>query len=310
MTDNTNRANITDPVNLSPEERAILVEKKVTCPFIGAAVAEGQLPVLNDPGNPLASIEMVRALGNTGGGNLGDLLVFFAKGNQAFMRGDTGKLDRHVPMGLFSLEFPGSQGSHAGDSGILQSEPKVLDSGRFSAENFARLISRAENGCVKRSDFGRFIAENLHNDPKANVLGQNTLALLTATVHDAIDVVEDAISAVWNYFFSSDDEENQNATIEDFARLIARDHLVGSAGEFGLLFAFLVNSPRTINDDEPALSVDDLTAMFVHKKFPDGWETWKKSWGDWLTNTAALAMSAELAYRGFGKDPLRTGGAE
>ena len=108
----------TNSVELSGDEKALLVEKKATCPFIGSAVAQGKLPVRNDAENPLASIEDVRKLGNTGGGDLGDLLVLFASGNHAFMRGESGKLDKRVPSGLFSLEFPGSQGSHPATAGF------------------------------------------------------------------------------------------------------------------------------------------------------------------------------------------------
>src|SRR5829696_8495397 len=106
-------------VELSGDEKALVVERKATCPFLGAAVAEGQLPVRNDAKDPLASIEDVRRLGNTGGGRLGEVLVLFASGNHASMRGASGKLDEPVPDGLFSLELPGSQGSHPGHSGIL-----------------------------------------------------------------------------------------------------------------------------------------------------------------------------------------------
>src|SRR6476659_4856547 len=65
-------------VELNSEERTLIVEKKATCPFIGATVAQSQLPVRNDKQNPLAAIEDVRELGNTGGGDLGEVLVLFA----------------------------------------------------------------------------------------------------------------------------------------------------------------------------------------------------------------------------------------
>jgi len=41
-------------VKLSGEEKALVVERKATRPFIGAAVAQNQLPVRNDAKNPLA----------------------------------------------------------------------------------------------------------------------------------------------------------------------------------------------------------------------------------------------------------------
>ncbi len=96
MSDNPNK-----PVELSSDEKALLVEKKAACPFIGSAVAQGKLPVRNDAKDPLASIEDVRRLGNTGGGDLGDLLALFASGNHAFMRGDAGKLEKSYRAACF-----------------------------------------------------------------------------------------------------------------------------------------------------------------------------------------------------------------
>jgi hypothetical protein len=112
-----------DVIQLDREALSKIVDKKATCPFVGTAVATGLLPVRNEASNPVASIEDVRRLGNTGGGDLGDLLVLFATGNHAFMRGLTGQLNQPVPDGLFSLEFPGSQGSHPGHSRILEGDP-------------------------------------------------------------------------------------------------------------------------------------------------------------------------------------------
>jgi hypothetical protein len=77
-----------------------------------------------------------------------------------------------------SLEFPGSQGSHPGHSGILQGDPEIPRSGRLSQAEFARLASRAKDGLIKRSDVGSFIAENLLKDPKSKVFGIHTTALL------------------------------------------------------------------------------------------------------------------------------------
>ena len=292
MSDNPNKL-----VELSGEEKNLLVESKATCPFIGAAVAEGELPVRNNAKDPLASIEDVRRLGNTGGGDLGDLLVLFAGGNHAFMRGDSGKLDESVPSDLFSLEFPGSQGSHPGHSGILQGDPEKPGSGRFSETDFERLISRAKDGWIKRSDVGRFMAENLLKDPKSKVFGIKTAALLLS---DLSEFVETTGSALLRKLFGSD--EDADATHRDIeeklTKLTGEDNLVGSAGEFGLLFAFLVNKPDAREvEGEPAVSVQDLKTMFVDKRLPEGWETWKKSRRDWVTNTTGLMISAGKEYR-------------
>src|SRR6266481_5487923 len=73
-------------VVLDVQVRDQLVETKVTCPFVGTAVATKNLAVRNDANNPLASIEDVRRLGNSGGGDLGEVLVLFAQGNHAMMR--------------------------------------------------------------------------------------------------------------------------------------------------------------------------------------------------------------------------------
>ena len=135
-----------DVLQLGLEALSEIVEKKATCPFVGTAVAMARLPVRNEATNPLASIEDVRRLGNTGGGDLGDLLVLFATGNHAFMRGPDDQLDQKVPDGLFSLEFPGSQGSHPGHSGILEGDPRELDSGRLNLLDLQRLTSLAIDG--------------------------------------------------------------------------------------------------------------------------------------------------------------------
>jgi hypothetical protein len=291
MSDDPNK-----PVALSGDEKALLVEKNATCPFIGSAVAQGKLPVRNDANNPLASIEDIRRLGNTGGGDLGDLLVLFASGNHGMMRSDSGKLDKSVPSGLFSLEFPGSQGSHPGHSGILQGDPEIPGSGRLSEGDFARLTSRAKDGWIKRSDVGRFIAENLLKDPKSKVFGKKTSALLAS---DLFEFVETTGSTLTSKLSRSENARTTHRDIEEkLTKLLGEDNLVGSAGEFGLLFAFLANKPGAKEvGGEPAVAVQDLKAMFVDKHLPDGWETWKKLRIDWVRNTTVLLISAGKEYR-------------
>jgi len=287
MSDNYN-----NPVELSDDEKALLVERKVTCPFIGSAVTESKLVVRNDAKDPLASIEEVRMLGNIGGGDLGDLLVVFAKGNHAFMRGNSGKLNKKVPEGLFSLEFPGSQGSHPGHSGILQGDPEIPDSGRLSQADFARLTSRARDGWIKRSDVGSFIAENLLKDPKSKVFGEKTAELLAS---DFVSFAETVGPSLMSRLFGSDKDAStdQRDLLVKLTKLLGEDNLVGSAGEFGLLFAMLANKPGTKEiDSEPAIAVEDLKAMFVDKRLPDGWESWKKTRIDWIKNTTGLLAGA------------------
>ncbi|MGZ8844059.1 MAG: hypothetical protein ACXW18_10385 [Pyrinomonadaceae bacterium] len=291
MSDNPNQV-----IELSDVEKNLVVEKKATCPFIGSAIAQGDLAVRNAARDPLASIEDVRLLGNSGGGDLGDFLVMFAAGNHAFMRGDAGKLDKLAPDGLFSLEFPGSQGSHPGHSGILQGDPETLDSGRLSEADFNRLLSRARDGAIKRSDVGHFIAENLIKDPRSKVADLNTAELLAG---DVVNLVETAGSALVNKLFGSGKKEatTHREVEEKLTKLGGENNLVGSAGEFGLLFAFVANKPGARKvDGEPSVEVSDLKTMFLDKRLPDGWETWKKNRVDWVKNTTGLLLSAAKEY--------------
>jgi hypothetical protein len=283
------------PLTLDPQARDTMVETKVTCPFLGSVVHQELLSVRGAAGNPLASIEDVRALGNTGGGDLGDLLVFFATGNHALMRNDSGTaLDVPVPEGLFSLELPGSQGSHPGHSGILQGDPAILASGRFSQENWDRLAKFGANGCLRRSEVGRFIAQNLARDPNARVAGAMVAKLLAENL---AGVVEAASTTLASKLFSFDAGGDHRTLEQTLTKLLGEDNLVGSSGEFGLLFAFLAHDPDTKQiESEPALCLDHVHAMFVKKQLPEGWQTWKKSRLDWIVHTTALLLDAGREY--------------
>ena len=283
------------PLTLDQPALDLMVETKITCPFLASLVDQRFLPVRGAAGNPLASIEDVRRLGNEGGGDLGDLLVLFATGNHARMRNDQGTaLDVPVPAGLFSLELPGSQGSHPGHSGILQGDPTILASGRFSQENWDRLAKLSINGCLRRSDVGRFIAQNLARDTNSKVAGVRVAELLA---RDLAGVVEAASTALTSKFLNSNAGNDQGALEQELTKLLGEDNLVGSSGEFGLLFAFLAHDPATKQiDGEPALSLDHVRAMFVQKRLPVGWQTWKKSRSDWVVHTTALLLSAAKEY--------------
>lgn len=291
------------PVDLSDEERALVVGRKVTCPFLGGAVAEGRLQILNSADDPLASIEEVRMLGNSGGGDLGDVLVLFARGNHAFARGASGKLDEQIPGHLFSLDLPGSQGSHPGHSGILQGDPGVLGSGRLSEPDFKRLARRAQGGWIKRSEVGHFIAENLHRDPNSKVFGGATVRALAGDLKNFVESV--GVGFLRRFRGPDEDSDAAHREIEEkLTRLGGEDNLIGSAGEFGLLFAFLAHRPGAREvDGEPAVSVEDLKAMFVDKHLPDGWETWKKTRLDWVRNSTELLVSAAKEYRRLNRAP-------
>lgn len=284
--------------DLAPEQKEELARKKATCPFIGTAVWLGILPARNTLTKPLASIENVVTLGNSGGGDLGEVLKVFAQGNHAFMPGAEGTLDQPAPAGLFSLDFPGSQGSHPGHSGILQGVPTILDSGRFSQPDFDRLTARAKDGYVSRSEVGKFIAENLIKDPDSKVFGGRVAKLLATDLYEFVTGIgPHLMEKLRNRKNGSADTAAERRLLVALTKTTGEDNLVGSAGEFGLLFAFLVRAPGArLIDGEPALSVADLTAMFQEKKFPDGWERWPKTSHDWVVNTTGLMISAGKEY--------------
>ena len=273
-----------------------MVRTKVTCPFLGSVVHQKFLAVRGDAGNPLAGIEDVRRLGNSGGGDLGDLLVIFASGNHALMRGEDGKLNKKVPIGFFSLELPGSQGSHPGHSGILQGDPETLGSGRVSEADFDRLARRAKHDFIKRSDVGRFIAENLLKDPKSKVFGLDVAELLARDLGVLVETIGRTIGA--RLLDSTDDAAAaQRLAEEKLTKLLGEDNLVGSCGEYGLLFALLINKPGSNElDGEPALSLEDLRRMFLDMMLPAGWDTWKKRRVDWTLHTTGLLVIAAKEY--------------
>jgi hypothetical protein len=281
---------------LSSAARQNLVNRKVTCPFLGPAVASGLLPVRNDEARPLAAVGDVVRIGNLGGGNLGDLLAIFAQGNHALMPGASGTLDQPVPPDHFSLDLPGSQGSHAGHSGILQGDPSIIGSGRFSQEELDRLVARANGGYLSRADIGTFIAENIKRDPDARVFPAGQL------LSDALESVVQGVPALveWaaNKLNRTRETTEERELVEKLTKVAGDSNLVGACGEFALLFAFFEHQPGAKNaEGEPRLPVEDLTLMFKEKKFPDGWDTWPKYRADWVKNTIALVHAAAGEFR-------------
>ena len=276
------------PIELSEERRREIAHKMATCPLVGTAVATGRLPVLESADRPLAGIADVAALGDSGGGDLGThVLSLFARGNHSRRLGGEGK-GGLVPEGTFSLQFGGSQGAHPGHSGILLGDPGEVGQGRFDEAQFRRLAAHAdERGRLSIDAVGDFIAENLARDGEARVL---PIAELVRDAARALGRFKDVV-------LGGDDREKTEA-VEALTRLLGEDHLMGSAGEWGLLFAFLRRSP---NSDDGDIALADVRKMFADKEFPDGWETWEKSTLDWIKATLRLTKDAALAYH-FGRE--------
>jgi hypothetical protein len=96
--------------------------------------------------------------------------------------------------------------------------------------------------------------------------------------------------------------------LESLTTLTGEDNLVGSAGEFGLLFAFLANQPNASrhqtagkadeHDEQSSFSVQlsDMKLMMVDKRLPAQWDTWPKLAADWVRVTVHIAASAARAH--------------
>jgi len=275
---------VNEPVTLSREERNEIAEKMSTCPFVGTAVATGQLSIFNSSEIPLAAIDEIARLGDLGGGDLGTrVLKLFARGNHSRWVVPTEGVDAFVPNGMFNLHFGGSQGAHTGHSGILLGDPEEIGRGRFDQAQFDRLASYADaNGRLSIDSIGDFIADNLKRDPKAQVLPAWQL------IKDSIRLLNEFKDTVLG-----GDESDKTETFEALTKMLGEDNLAGSAGEWGLLFAFLQNSP---NSDDGDIALSDVEAMFVEKRFPPGWETWKKTALSWIKATLRLTKDASFAY--------------
>ena len=162
----------------------------------------------------------------------------------------------------------------------------------MSQAEFAQLASRAKDGLIKRSDVGSFIAENLLNDPKSI----HTTALLA---NDLLAFVE-TIAPAWmkRPLGSGEDTSTAHRELEEkYTKLLGEGNLVGSAGEFGLLFALLANRPDAKElDGEPTVPLRDVEAMFLEKRLPDGWRHGRNPGWTWLKNTTGLLISAGKKY--------------
>jgi hypothetical protein len=226
-------------VELSEDQRKAIVVKKATCPFLASAVKSGELSVRNSATRPLAAIDDVETLGNSGGGDLGSrVLTVFAKGNHSRVPGPNGRFDELTPKGMFSLDLAGSQGAHPGHSGILLGDPTRIDTGRFGADDFDRLAQRAgKNGHITADAIGDFISENLARDAASRVMPIGRVA------RDLFGLVDEIGDSLFATLLGRRTERDEVELIEKLTMLAGADNLIGSAGEYGLLFAFLANRP-------------------------------------------------------------------
>lgn len=271
-------------LNLSEADRESIATSMATCPFVSTALASGQLEVFNSSEQPLASIEAIAHLGDSGGGDLGTrVLKLFARGNHSRFVTSSSQATSMVPNGMFSLQFGGSQGAHAGHSGILLSNPKEANQGRLNMEEFNRLGEFTDQqGRLSVDAIGDFIADNLRRDEHAQVFPGWEI------IKDVINLLDEFKDTLLDKDANEKTEVNEALT-----KLLGEDHLMASAGEWALLFAFLQNSPKS---DDGDIALSDVKLMFVDKQFPQGWETWKKSSLSWVKLTLRITKDAALAY--------------
>lgn len=281
-----------DTIELSAEQRQSIATKKATCPFLGSAVSSGALGVRNSAERPLAAIEDVVALGDSGGGDLGrKVLKLFATGNHSRMPDPSGAFSLPTPPGTMSLDLAGSQGAHPGHSGILLGDPVAPDAGRFSAADFERLAQHADaKGRISTQAVGAFIAENLARDPARKVLPMGRLA------SDLFGLAGEIGDSLVARLLGRHTERDGVELREKLTKLGGEDNLVGSSGEFGLLFAFLANRPEADIEGDAGIRLQDVEEMFVHHRFPSGWEQWPKKAADWVHATTSITASATTAY--------------
>ena len=273
-------------LDLIPDQRDAIASRKATCPFSGPAIRSGALPVHGTPGRPLASVSDVARLGDTGGGSLGSqVLTVFAVGNHGRVPDAAGRFDAPAPDGFFSLDFPGSQGAHPGDSRILLAHPARLESGRIDLDAFARLAARADDrGMLTIAAVGAFIAENVARDRASRRLAWRRV------MPRLIDVVQEGTAALLSTLGIRPRKRDHARFLQELTSIAAEDNLVGSAGEFGLLFAFLARRPGAGSDDEIRLA--DVETMMVEGRLPEGWEAWPKHTIDWVEATGELVLAA------------------
>lgn len=311
-------------LNLTDDQRRDMVSKKTTCPFVGTALAMKKIfayGTLADPVALIAGLPGTAALSAAqegsavkagGAGDLPQGFRIVARGNH-----NTGGDGVRAPEGMFSLDFPNSQGAHAAHSFILMGNPRALDSGRLTEQNLGRLINEKSKGghaelvngklVVRRSELGNFVARNVACDPHAVSISRGPFGFVSLLGGDIVEFTERAATLTLSKLSGSMSEPEKTQLLEGMLQIATRNNLVGSAAEFGLLTSALEGSTNavTLSNGERALSVDDIEGIFAGKKvdgkydpltrrLPPNWETTPKTTVRFLINTVEILKVAGL----------------
>jgi hypothetical protein len=189
-----------------------------------------------------------------------------------------------VPEDSFSLDLPFSQGSHAGDSSILQEK---LYAPSFSQEAFDRLKPFSKNGYITREQMGEFIAVTVMSDDESTTIGSGTIWRSSLGLFSFLG------KSFLSFTFARTSEKKREAAAE-FTKILGTDNIAGSAGEWALMYALFTH--RTDGRRGDVIYLDEMLEMFRDKKMPEGWENWKRSRGDWAGITFQISKSGYNAF--------------
>jgi hypothetical protein len=295
--------NLETPLDLTPAQRQNMATKIGVCPFVGPKIAQGDLPLYGSKDNPLIKIEdVVRAAGP---GTLGEhVLQVFAEGNQTKMVGSPGKLDAECPAGFMSAHLLGSKGSHGANSGILHDPlDRRLGAGRRSREDFEWLRSFANaDGKLDVEGMGKAIGARMHEyaplDETVTVAGRAVFSAMGVDVvnvigHSIPAIAESAENAIRHLFRREGESDEHREFIRSLTSLTGENTLIGSAGEWALLFAGWANAPGVRQPDGSVqLDFKQIEPQFFEGRTPEAFANSEKSAIEWAKLTAQITLHA------------------
>jgi hypothetical protein len=140
-------------------------------------------------------------------------------------------------------------------------DPQVVGSGRPSRLNFDRLAARANNGVIKRSEVGRFVAENLVKDPNSGVFGIKVATLFDGDLFAFVATIGPAL--IGTVFGSTEDASRANREFEGkFTKLTGDDNLFGSL--WRIWSAFLSPSEQARREQDWRRTYGDRSRLRGH----------------------------------------------
>lgn len=230
------------------------IEDKITCPVMRTLHRMGKFG-----SGPLAWVASVRNFGNSGGGDLGVVLQFFAELNHAQL-GPFGRPDL-----LFNLDFLHSPGQHPGSSGVVHF-------GEFNQDAWERMLG--ESQYKDYMSFDRlcfFIASNLRRD-------------------DAIEIPSLVDFIKLSFGLLSGNRRDKLRTF------FARFPIVDCAGEWALMYALLENV-QDIDLPKDALCFWHLARLFMDREPFDGFETAPKYKFTWAKMAVKLFFGIRKEFK-------------